>query len=421
VYKMKPMWLAMIAAMMLSGASAFAQNAAPQSSSAKPLPDRAAKKSATPNPEVDASSGVPFPAKELFNLVGKRVQDAPGPSGTVSADEWASLYGSYWFYEGKAGKATLKIARFEDTGHAFGLFCLLTSKSARPLPNVKTGWLEDGRALLWVKQEVVIVEGKTPGADMAEVERIVRDASEKLEKWHAGLPNLDPTIEDLPVAVRKLPEAQKVPTTVGFAVNESGLKRGVLPNQANANGKPEFPATPGAEFAWADYGDASPFGRILIGDYPTPQDATAAFDEVKKYVEGLPELDRQSRRVYRQGNFIIEAFGVRDEKAVAAVVKKIEYDYVVRWLGDRPDRSAADNRLTVQQAGQVVVGTFRLVTYAVIGMACLGLVVGTLYFRWRRKQAGEGFVEADAMLRLNLNEDYSLSPSSAVKRLPSGD
>jgi hypothetical protein len=61
------------------------------------------------------------------------------------------------------------------------------------------------------------------------------------------------------------------------------------------------------------------------------------------------------------------------------------------------------------------------VFYAVILMACVGLVVGMFYFRWRKRHAGEGFVEADAMLRLNLNDDFSIPPASPVKRLSSGE
>lgn len=429
--RMKPIWAAaMIAGMMFSGAGAFAQEAGAK----KPAPAKTSEKKAEKKKEgpkldptkvdVDPASGEAFPITSLLPGVTFKSSRVEAGSKDAVPSPIESEVGVRWRHRGMKGGAEILIVRHDNAHNALAAVSLIRRESMKfsespTIPEWLTAVAEpDGTlkmAFFQVGQESVQITLEVPQPE-ADVISLAQAIHSKLEAWHAGVPNQNTEFEELPVAFRKLPADGLKRRSMVFAAGPLGLK-----GENGTERFPEIAATPGAQFAWADYAESAAFGRLIVCDYPTPQEATAAFDEAQKYVAGLPEPERGVRRVYRQGNFIIEAFGVRDEKAAAATVKKIEYDYVVRWLGDRPDRSTGDNRLTAQQAGQVVVGTFRLVFYAVILMACVGLVVGMFYFRWRRRHAGEGFVEADAMLRLNLNEEFSLPPASPVKRLSSGE
>jgi hypothetical protein len=426
---MKPIWAAaMIAGMMFSGASAqdpgVKKPEAAKASEKKSEKKKDAPKLDPTKVDVDPASGEAFPIATL--LPGVTFKSTRVENGTKDAapSPIESEVGVRWRHRGMTGGAEIFIVRHDNAHDALAAVSLIRRESMRfsespTLPEWLTVVVEpDGKvklAFFQIGQESVVIapNGPQPEADVIPLAQAIHS---KLEAWHAGLPNQNTEFEELPVAFRKLPADGLKRRAMVFAVGPLGLK-----GENGTERFPEIPATPGAQFAWADYAEPSPFGRLIVCDYPTPQEATAALDEVQKYVAGLPEPERGARRVYRQGNFIIEAFGVRDEKAAAAAVKKIEYDYVVRWLGDKPERNTGDNRLTAQQAGQVVVGTFRLVFYAVVLMACVGLVVGMFYFRWRKRHAGEGFVEADAMLRLNLNDEFSLPPASPAKRLSSGE
>lgn len=431
VRRMKPIWAAaMIAGMMFSGAGAFAQEAgAKKPETAKASEKKSEKKKEAPKldptkVDVDPSSGEAFPIATLLPGVTFKSSRVEAGSKDAGPSPIESEVGARWRHRGMKGGADIIIVRHDNAHDALAAISLIRRESTKfsESPAIPE-WLmaiaePDGKlkmAFFQIGQESVVIAPGAPQSE-ADVVSLAQAIRSRLEAWHAGLPNQNTEFEELPVAFRKLPADGLKRRSMVFAAGPLGLK-----GENGTERFPEIAAMPGAQFAWADYAEPSPFGRLIVCDYPTPQEATSAFDEVQKYVAGLPEPERQTRRVYRQGNFIIEAFGVRDEKAAAATVKKIEYDYVVRWLGDKPDRGTGDNRLTAQQAGQVVVGTFRLVFYAVILMAVVGLAVGMFYFRWRRRHAGEGFVEADAMLRLNLNDDFSLPPASPVKRLSSGE
>jgi len=49
----------------------------------------------------------------------------------------------------------------------------------------------------------------------------------------------------------------------------------------------------------------------------------------------------------------------------------------------------------------------------------LGTVAGGAFFYWRRQRAGDGFIAADTMLRLDLHESRTLPDTrrASVKRL----
>lgn len=427
----------MIAGMMFSGTGAFAQEVgAKKPAPAKTSEKKPEKKKDAPKPDptkvdVDPASGIEFPIRKLLpgwkvEPVGNLPVGEPFPRETVT----------HWVHSATRGNWKLRIVRYANPGFAYASFSTSRYLSTKAFGKSDFDWLvidrfdgsktgkpSWGQADFWTDSETgrLIFPLET---DTKTVIAFLETLKSGISDWHRKLPTFNEEVEPLPVVLGKLPEPGRKSGTECLAYGPSGLSQVNLALQWKGrleNMLKEFPTPPGAIFASAEYSESAPFAFFLIGDYPTPQEATAAFDEVQKYIAGLPEAERQTRRVYRQGNFIIEAFGVRDEKAAAATVKKIEYDYVVRWLGDKPDRATGDNRLTAQQAGQVVVGTFRLVFYAVILMAVVGLVVGMFYFRWRKRHAGEGFVEADAMLRLNLNDDFSLPPASPVKRLSSGE
>jgi hypothetical protein len=116
------------------------------------------------------------------------------------------------------------------------------------------------------------------------------------------------------------------------------------------------------------------------------------------------------------------ADGIRDLLRAQAAVERVEYDYVVRWLGAPPPRFGTPARTPqqdIRNVGQLLVSVASFVVLAGFGMVVLGTVAGGAFFYWRRQRAGDGFIAADTMLRLDLHESRTLPDTrrASVKRL----
>lgn len=252
---------------------------------------------------------------------------------------------------------------------------------------------------------VVSVALEAPEAKRLAVAAFLRA---KLADWQATLPP-EENESNRPVVLRKLPAQSLQPGTEYYAVGARGLAHAAW-LQAGA-----LPTPPGSAFAWADYAAEAPFEHFLVAEYPTPQDATAALDAAQI-------LASARRLIARRGNFIVVADGVRDLARARAAIERVEYDYVVRWLGHPPARIGASTRTTqqdIRHIGQLLISIASFVALAGVGMVSLGAAAGGAFFYWRRKRAGDGFVAADTMLRLNLIEDWTLSAGrgASAKRL----
>lgn len=334
----------------------------------------------------DETAGRPFPVRELG--VSRSLPSAvKWPADVVAPDrnDMAREFGVTWVHRGRRDGVAFLLYRCPGGERALGLAKLI-----------------GGEAL---GNTVLSVAPEAPEEKRAAVAAFLRA---KLDAWRATLPS-EETESDRPVVLRKLPTQALQPGTEYYAVGARGLLRAAW-LQAGV-----LPTPPGSAFAWADYAEPSPFARFLIAEYPTPQDAAAALDAAQA-------LAAAQRLIARRGNFIVIADGVRDLMRARAAVERVEYDYVVRWLGHPPPRSGASARTTqqdIRHIGQLLISIASFVVLAGVGMVSLGAAAGGAFFYWRRQRAGDGFIAADTMLRLDLTEERTLPAArgSSVKRL----
>jgi hypothetical protein len=378
------------------------------------------RRPATVKKDVDPVSGKAFPLTEIFPPGATVKSERFG--GAASNDALQKELELQWTHRASAKAVEAVVYRYAGWQSAYAAFRHVIAtelgSAAECADSAKNLWTDaDGsRAVFWTHEETAIVrlpEAPLPAGDRKmRLTEATREILSRLDAWHEGLPNAESGTDAPPVVVRKLPTDGCASASVRYAVGRAGLDAAFE----------AFPTPPGAEFAWADYGAPSPFSRLIIAEYPTPQDATAALDAVTQRAAALPETERASRLVIRRGNFIVQADGVRDPAQASAVAEKIEYDYVVRWLGESPyaeARAAAEAeaiRRHNRNTAEVVISTFRLIGVSAGVMVFLGLAVGGGYFFWRRRQL-VGFTERDGMMRLNLNENELPDAASSVKRL----
>jgi hypothetical protein len=333
----------------------------------------------------DETAGRPFPTREL-GIRQSFSPDAPWPADLAAADERAMAreFGVTWLHRGRREGVTFVLYRCPNQGRAMGLARLI-----------------GGEAL---GDTVLTVAASADAAKRAAVRDFLQD---KLTAWQATLPPEE--TGERPVVLRKLPTQALQPGTEHYVVGALGLAR------ANWLPAPALLTPPGSAFAWADYTPAAPFDHFLIAEYPTPQDATAAMEAARR-------LASATCLVARRGNFIVIADGIRDLLRAQAAVERVEYDYVVRWLGAPPPRFGTPARTPqqdIRNVGQLLVSVASFVVLAGFGMVVLGTVAGGAFFYWRRQRAGDGFIAADTMLRLDLHESRTLPDTrrASVKRL----
>ncbi|MFQ3639412.1 MAG: hypothetical protein SNJ62_05310 [Chloracidobacterium sp.] len=334
----------------------------------------------------DETAGRTFPVREL-GINQSLLLTTKLPSGVLPGEqlEVAREFGVAWLHRGRREGIAFALYRCPSYGRALGLSKLIGGER--------------------LGDTVLTVQPDAPEEKRSVVAAWLRA---RLEAWQATLPPVEGQDEE-PVVLRKLPSPARQSGTERYAVGALGLARATW-LRANA-----LPASPGCAFAWADYTAAAPFEHVLVAEYPTPQDATAALAAAQGLASGRCQIARR-------GNFIVVVDGVRDAARAQAAIERVEYDYVVRWLGDPPPRLSTPTRTTqqdVRHIGQLLVSIASFVVLAGAGMVLLGTAAGGAFFYWRRQRAGDGFIAADAMLRLDLQEERTLPPAraSSVKRL----
>lgn len=334
-------------------------------------------------PKCDETAGQRFPVREL-GVYRSFPADSNWPTDVVSAETGAVAkeFGVAWLHCGRREGVAFTLYRCPNRERALGLARLI-----------------GGEAL----GDTVMTLGLAKDEEkLAAVRNFLRT---QLTAWQAKLPPEESS--ERPVVLCKLPVQALQPGTEHYAVGALGLAHA---NWLRANA---LLTPPGSAFAWADYTPTAPFDHFLIAEYPTPQDATAALETAR-------QLASATCLVARRGNFIVIADGIRDMLRAQAAVEGIEYDYVVRWLGNPPPYlSSRTPQQDVRNLGRLLISIASFVVLAGVSMVFFGVVAGGAFFYWRRQRAGNGFIAADTMLRLNLNEDFALpeAKSRPIKRL----
>jgi hypothetical protein len=220
---------------------------------------------------------------------------------------------------------------------------------------------------------------------------------------------LDKGEGEVPVLVKHLPDWESVFSTATYAATRQEL--GII-----AGNRPVLDAVSfdgGAEAVAANYGSS----RLVIIEHTTPQIATendarinARLSELRAGGLALPSGYR------RVGNYSVFVFDAPDEATATQLVDKIAYEQVVQWLGTNPYLYERARREYSETTAGVILSVIKASGLSLL--ACLGIggIFGAIVFRRRRAQQAmtEAYTDAGGMLRLNLDEISSPTPSTRL-------
>jgi hypothetical protein len=254
------------------------------------------------------------------------------------------------------------------------------------------GWVYEGETVFWRGPYAAIVTGGTAESRASLVEALVA----RMSPVSAPAPLLE-----------HLPETGQVAGSRGYAPTYENLRR-FRPDLVEDTFQLE---TGGAEATVADYEQAggAPF-RLTVVEYQTPQLAAAAERSLRARYDALPAEQKAGSVYRREGNYLVEATGVRDMAAAQTVVGAVDYAYKVDWLKEPPIRPNFDVAGEGHKVAQVIVSSFGIVGLGLAVALSAGIVVGAEMFRRRRRAAGNLFSDAGGMVCLDL--DPALPPTA---------
>jgi len=230
-----------------------------------------------------------------------------------------------------------------------------------------------------------------------ELQKVLRNYSRSQELSEDGIP----------VIIKNLPDWEKVKDEAILIKDKNELI-------AALGERPVFEAVEfvgGAEAAMANY----PEGKLLIIEYNTPQLSIDADEKIKAK---LSEISTDSPIFYRRiGNYNAFVFDGTDRESAEALLGKIKYAKVVKWLDKNPFLYEKMQRSYYLMAGQIIVSSIMAVVLGIGISAALGIFTGVLIFQIRQKQrkSWTHFSDAGGMLRLNLDDLQEIPKKRLLK------
>lgn len=347
-----------------------------------------------------SASNAPAPSRLLAASLGafKASADAaePNPETVPRAKDFALAGQSSRQY----GPVRASVYQTADESTAFSLITSVRPVDASPLDVGDEGWKGADATAFRVAEYGVVLEGGTPASREAMAKSLVKSIGAR----RAPAP-----------LTRFLPEGERIAGTEHYAPSFDLLRRW----RADLAEDIFQLAFGGADGVVVDYrqGNGDPVHLLLI-EYQTPQLAGAAERRVEAFYAALSPEARQSRFFKREGNFLIEATGVTDTASARAVVDAIKYDYSIKMLKD--DTAAAMQFAEeTRKAALVFINSFTIVGMALMMAMAVGLVVGAVIFRRRRRAAANIFSDAGGMVHLDLGPQR-LTPARSIGFLSSG-
>lgn len=230
---------------------------------------------------------------------------------------------------------------------------------------------------------------------------------------------LSPRHSEIPVLMQHLPSDGLVTGTERFVAGPLALARfGDFQDPTDVF----LLSSEAVEAAVAEYRSGDTVSPLVIVEYHTPQLAAAAYQQVRRYMQSLPEAERARRLLKREGNYLIEVLNVQDPSAMQRIVDQIDYAPSIHWL----KKDSFENLSLFQPAPEISLLDFYLTAFGFIGVSLLiaftgGVLLGMGFFLWRRRRmrSWPGFSDAGGMMRLNLDNLVLPPPDrKALKRLP---
>ncbi|MCS6804218.1 MAG: DUF6599 family protein [Acidobacteriota bacterium] len=292
---------------------------------------------------------------------------------------------------------------------AYGAYSLERSIQAQPINIGTEGAVESNRLSFFKGEYYVCLTARSDAIDSATLIELARRLDERIAPRHS----------EIPILMQHIPSESLLPGTQRFIAGPLALNRLLGPQEPY---DPFMLASEAVEAALAEYQVGGVQSPLLIVEYHTPQLAAAAYPQVQRAIEALPEAERSRRLLKREGNYIIVAFNVNDRQAMQAIVDQVDYTPTIHWLKKSPLEMLRELQPDPEQIS--LIDTY-LAAFAFIGLSLLvtitgGVLLGTAIFFWRRwrRRNWEGFTDAGGMMRLNLDNLLPPIDEDAVKRLP---
>lgn len=251
----------------------------------------------------------------------------------------------------------------------------------------------------------------------ADVEGTMTEGSALASAARAVAATLDGGDGEIPVLVKHLPDWEKVEARALYAVTRPALQQ-ALGAYGDVFADVDFSA--GTEAVVAPY-DAS--SRVVIVEQTTPQMAFSNNALVDAQVLRLREAGKPTPTSYKRvGNYLVFVFGEANEQAATDLIGRVNYEQVVRWLGDNPRAYDLAERRYAETTANMILTTLKATGLSLIACLGIGAVFGGFVFMRRRSQQVVTKVYSDAggMIRLNI-DDITGQQSGAAKLLGSGD
>jgi hypothetical protein len=240
-------------------------------------------------------------------------------------------------------------------------------------------------------------------------EKQVRD-SQALQNFARALADtLDKGAGEIPVLAKHLPAWENAETRVLYAIDADALKK-QFSNQTIFD---TVSFAGGAECVVGHYGAQ----QLTIIEFNTASLATDNDQRVKAKLQELIAQGQPTPTAYRRvGNYGVFVFDAPSAEAANQLIDQVKYQQVVQWLGENPFSYERATREFTETTLGVLVSVVKTSGLALVACLAVGGFFGALLFRSRRAQqrSREAYVDADAMLRLNLDE---LTPESEPGRL----
>ncbi|NNE97432.1 MAG: hypothetical protein HKN25_00280 [Pyrinomonadaceae bacterium] len=202
--------------------------------------------------------------------------------------------------------------------------------------------------------------------------------------------------EGIPVIMKHLPDWKNKVNEAIFITNSADLEKAL-------GDRPIFEQIEfvgGAEAVAANY----PEGRLLIVEYASPQASSETDSAIRmKLAESSPTPPIFYKRI---GNYNVFVFDGDNETAAIALMDKIKYQKVVRWLGRDPHVRRRAEQSFIKTTSSLFVATVIVIVSGLGISVLLGIIAGFIFFgiRERKRMRMPTFSDSGGLTRLNLDE-----------------
>jgi hypothetical protein len=201
---------------------------------------------------------------------------------------------------------------------------------------------------------------------------------------------------EIPPIVQHLPAWEQVQANAKLINNANDLRKNFPESQLADLVKFDG----GTEGVTADYQQ----GKFLLIEFTNPQLATEQDETFKNFLTKTPQTQQISYR--RIGNYAAFVFNSTSEASANELFDQIQYQKVVKWLGEDPYWYAKAERAYLNTTGDMLLSTVFAIVGGIGGAIFLGGSIGffVFYLRKNRRNNAEAFSDAGGMTRLNLDD-----------------